>query len=432
MSYRNLSQSNSKKGSDKKPSPLNYERVLRKKYELSLRETEEKNKKLLDLLPDSVFIHKYGVITFMNSCGLSLLKATSFKQILGKNIKDFLTPDYHSLTDERIATMYSQKKSAPPIQRKIIALDKTLIDVEVTSNVLNLCHNSIITVVRDLSERKNSIQKYKLLEEKLHYDNLKTEFFTNISHEFKTPLNVILSAVQMQDLLLAQDKNINQNILKYSKMIKQNSYRLIRLVNNIIDTSKIDSGYLSLHKINCDIVKLIEDITLSVVDYVEQKNLNLVFDTNIEEKTISCDPDKIERVMLNLLSNAVKFTDANGSIFVTIMDSNDDLTISIKDTGIGISKELQNTIFKRFIQVDESLYRNTQGSGIGLSLVESLIHLHGGSVSLESKEGYGCNFFITFPQDSIKATENICEEKTEQNASNSKIETIHIEFSDIY
>jgi PAS domain S-box-containing protein len=431
MTYKNLSNIKSKEESYRKPN-FRYERDQRIKYEMALKESDEKYKKLLDLLPDSVFIHKAGIIAFMNTSGVKLLKGTNFKEIVGKNIKDFLTIEFHSSSYERIATMCSKKNTAPTIQTKAIALDGTFIDIELTSTLLDLSDNSIITVVRDLSEIKKSNQKYKLLKEQLHYDNLKTEFFANISHEFKTPLNVILSAVQMQNLLLSEAENINTNILRYSKMIKQNSYRLIRLVNNIIDTTKIDSGYFSLNKVNCDIIKVIEDITLSIVDYVEIKNLNLVFDTNVEEKIIACDPDKMERIMLNLLSNAVKFTNENGSIFVTLTDSEETLSISVKDTGIGISENLKDTIFKRFIQVDDSLYRNTQGSGIGLSLVESLVNLHGGSIDLQSKEGSGCEFLITFPQSSIVPLETIGAREIEKYDSNSKIETIHIEFSDIY
>ena len=168
-------------------------------------------------------------------------------------------------------------------------------------------------------------------------------------------------------------------------IIKQNCYRFTKLVNNIIDVSKIESGFLKLNLSNENIVNIIENIVQSVSDYIKVKGLNIVFDTNTEEKIIACDPDKVERIIINLISNAIKFTNASGSIFVNIIDKGDTVEISVKDTGIGMDKKHLNNIFKRFHQVDKSLSRNTEGSGIGLSLVRSIVKLHGGKISAESK-----------------------------------------------
>ena len=130
-----------------------------------------------------------------------------------------------------------------------------------------------------------------------------------------------------------------KNLIKYLDTIKQNSYRLLRLVNNLIDISRIDIGYYNLIPSNNNIISVIEDITLSVVDYVEDKNINLIFDTDIEEVVTSCDPDKIERVILNLLSNAIKYTSEHGTIEVNISHDVENVNVSVKDNGVGIPSD---------------------------------------------------------------------------------------------
>lgn len=259
---------------------------------------------------------------------------------------------------------------------------------------------------------------------------MQEEVFANISHEIKTPLNVIFSADQLLNLQLENVSNI-ENKEKLSKginAIKQNCYRLIRLVNNIIDISKVNTGYLELRLTNENIVNITENIVQSVSEYIKGKGLNIIFDTNTEEKIIACDTLKIERILLNLISNAIKFSNTNGEIFVSLIDKGDSVEIAVKDNGIGIDKNKLNEIFKRFKQVDKSLSRNAEGSGIGLSLVKSLVELHDGNISVESEIGKGSKFKIELPCKTIDESNHI--EKLFD--FNNKIEMINIEFSDIY
>jgi two-component system phosphate regulon sensor histidine kinase PhoR len=261
------------------------------------------------------------------------------------------------------------------------------------------------------------------------YEKLRTDFFSNISHELRTPINVIYSAEQIIGRKLKEQESDVPNINKYLKMIKQNSFRLIRLINNLIDISKIDATIFEIKPINCDIVRIVEDITMSVVDYVENRDISLIFDTYIEEKVIACDPDKIERVILNLLSNAIKFTRESGQIVVKIYINDDNVCISVKDTGIGISEEMKALIFERFIQVDKSISRNREGSGIGLSLVKSLVDLHSGSIAINSIVGQGSEFVVSLPD---IVTDSEYEESYFISLNDQRVERINIEFSDIY
>ena len=188
-----------------------------------------------------------------------------------------------------------------------------------------------------------------------------------------------------------------ENLKKYIKYIKQNSYRLLRLANNLIDISKMDIGSYNLQCSNQNIVSIIEDITLSVADYIKNNNIELIFDTDSEEVITYCDADKIERIMLNLLSNAIKYTKENGYIKVEINTTKSDVIVSVKDSGVGIPKDKLDIIFDRFGQVNASFNRKNEGSGIGLSIVKNLIEMHGGYIDVKSEIEKGSDFIFTIP-----------------------------------
>ena len=156
---------------------------------------------------------------------------------------------------------------------------------------------------------------------------------------------------------------------------------------------------------NCEIVSLIEDITLSIAQYEKINGRNIIFDTNCEVIEICCDADSIERVILNLLSNAVKFTKEDGNILVKIEKQTEYIIITVKDDGIGIPKEFRKSIFERFVQVDKSFRRNVEGSGIGLSLVKSIVDLHNGEIYLKDNNETGAEFVIKLPNILLKDEE---------------------------
>jgi signal transduction histidine kinase len=280
--------------------------------------------------------------------------------------------------------------------------------------------------------RKKIDENNRLLSETIEYDKLKTEFFSNISHEFRTPLNVVSGVLQLLDIQLKDSMPVNKEkkISNYLFIMKQNYYRLLRLVNNMIDITKIDSHYFDINLQNCNIVSVIEETTLSVAEYIEKKGISLEFDTDVEEKIMACDADKIERIMLNLLSNAVKFTKPGGSITVKTQDADDCIIISVKDTGIGIPSDKLNVIFERFRQVDRSLTRSHEGSGIGLSLVKSLVQMHEGNIFVKSEYGKGSEFVIILPVKVVPWQDKQLDRV--YNVGHGRVEKINIEFSDIY
>lgn len=291
----------------------------------------------------------------------------------------------------------------------------------------------LLATVKSMLRIQSTENKLRVaLNEAEKASHIKTQFLANISHELRTPINVILSALQVSniivdDLILLDEK---KKLLKYNGMMKQNSYRLIKLINNLIDITKIDSGFMNLNLLNLNIVKVVEDISLSVANFIESKGIEFIFDTDIEEKFIACDPNKIERIIFNLLSNAMKFTDLGGKITVNISDKGEYVLISVKDTGIGISVENQRTIFNRFLQVDDSLSRNTEGSGIGLSLVKSFVEMHDGEITVESCCNKGSTFIVKLPIKMLDTYDKANIESLDLDSGNTDV--MHIEFSDIY
>lgn len=280
----------------------------------------------------------------------------------------------------------------------------------------------------DITDIKEA-EDIKLLWGKKEYEEkIRNEFFANISHELRTPINVIYSAVQLEDKYI--DILDKDQILKYNKTIKQNCFRLIKITNNIIDITRLETGFFNpICKVE-NIVNLIEDITLSIISYAHMKNIKVTFDTEEEEVFVKCDSILIERIILNLLSNAVKYGKDSGSIEVGIRKEDEGMIrISIKDDGIGIPKNLQDKVFERFQRVDNGFSRSKEGSGIGLSIVKSLVELQGGTIELNSDINEGTEFIIKFK------TEDVTQIMYEGNALSDEsniIDKVDVEFSDIY
>ncbi|MGK0467577.1 sensor histidine kinase [Clostridium sp.] len=254
------------------------------------------------------------------------------------------------------------------------------------------------------------------------------EFLVNISHDLKAPLNVISATAQLFNMYCNSGSLDDKkgSIVKYIKSIKQNSYRISKLINNIVDLSKIQAGFFKLELSNNNIVEVVENIVTSVTDFTDSKGISIIFDTDIDEKNIACDPEKLERMVLNLISNAIKFTDEGGEIFIDVKDKNEFIEISVKDNGIGIEDKYLDIIFDRFKQVDKSISRNVEGTGIGLSLVKSIVDLHGGSIYVDSEIDKGSKFTVWIP-----SRNSLNVDITYNNEVKNISQNIHVELSDV-
>ena len=288
----------------------------------------------------------------------------------------------------------------PPIWRSNYAICIYLILIIIS--ILRYMHK-VNTLDRLVNERTNKLRKEmekneQLFKKVLSLEQNKNNYFVNLSHELRTPLNVLSSINQLIKEFTKKDNFITPEKLSYYMgIMDRNCSRLLSLINNLIDHTKIENNSYIINKKDEDIVYLVEETVLDMKDYIEEKGLELIFDTDVEEKVIRCDKIDIERCIINLVGNAVKFTSEGGLIEVLLQDLDDTVNIIVKDNGIGISEENQKVIFDRFNQVVDESSEQKGGSGLGLTITKQFITLHNGEIYVESEVGVGSEFIIILP-----------------------------------
>lgn len=240
-----------------------------------------------------------------------------------------------------------------------------------------------------LFDRVNTIRSEKQRFEEL--DQLKSRFFANISHEFRTPLTLILGPTK--DLQEQLKKPQQQELLN---VVYRNGERLLQLVNQLLDLSKLEAKKLEFEAQELDIIPYLEGILLSFRALAEQRNIELKFKHNTDSCLLYIDQEKIEKVFYNLLSNALKFMEDNGRITLVVKERSKNIEIRVLDTGIGISEEHIGQVFDRFYQGDASTTRDYEGTGIGLALVKELVELHQGTIKVASTPNEGTIFTMVF------------------------------------
>ncbi len=249
-----------------------------------------------------------------------------------------------------------------------------------------------------------SLRRYEISRQKLKFnlklgnleteklkevDQIKSRFFANISHEFRTPLTLIFGPAKD----IAEIAN-NVNIIKNAGIIQKNAAKLYGLVNQLLDISKLEAGKMSLETREQNIIPLLKGLVLSFTSLAERKKIVLKFDAQEENINIYIDKEKIEKIITNILSNAFKFTSEGGEIDFKVLKFETEIEISVKDTGIGVPEERIEKIFDRFYQVDGSQTREGEGTGIGLALTKELVELHKGNIRAERNEGEGTTFIL--------------------------------------
>jgi signal transduction histidine kinase/ligand-binding sensor domain-containing protein/DNA-binding response OmpR family regulator len=260
-------------------------------------------------------------------------------------------------------------------------------------------------VEKEKQEAKLLIEHERQEARRMHeLDMMKIKFFTNVSHEFRTPLSLIIAPV---DKILKHTEDTEQK--HQLQMVNRNAKRLLNMVNQLLDFRKMEVQELRLHARSGDIIGFIKEMAYSFSDIAEKKQIRFMFDSEVEKLVINFDHDKIERIIFNLLSNAFKFTPGGGyvSVLLTVLEKAPGkhlLEIKIIDTGIGIPLDKQEKIFERFFQNEVPDSMVNQGSGIGLSITREFVNLHNGEISVESEPGQGSYFTILLPVDLITET----------------------------
>ncbi len=262
------------------------------------------------------------------------------------------------------------------------------------------------------------------VEELNGYDRIQTKVLTNLSHEFRTPINIILSALQ----LIKWEKTIDTGCLSHLDKIEKNTYRLMRLVNNLLVMGQVDIGSIEMHLKDYDMVALLGELVACANDYTQTRGINLSFVSSMPQLTVGCDKELIEHILLNLLSNAVKATKPGGKIEVRLWHMEAVCMIVVSDTGHGIPVDKKEALFKRFGQTDPLWNRQYEGSGIGIPLVKALVELHGGEIAFESEADKGTVVMITLP---IYTVGEVPDRSSVENRQD-RMHKVAIAFSDIY
>ncbi|HWR61683.1 MAG TPA: PAS domain S-box protein [Clostridia bacterium] len=406
--------------------------------EEKLHVSEERYRILVELSPDGIFVIVRDKIMFANAAGLKILGAGKIEDIYQQNIFDFMDKD-RTIVKRHFDNIVSRDVKQCSCNNSIVQLSGKSIEVEAVCTAVHyMGENAVVCIMRDVSEnRKNEELKRKideniqLVNETLEYDKIRTEYFANISHEIKTPLNVIIGTLQLFELVI-NEQNSNESsdrLLRYTSIMKQNGFRLLRMFNNLIYITEIDSGFIEMNYHNYDLVPIVRDLLSASGRFIRMKGANLKTNITCPSIELACDAGKIKRILLNLLSNAIKFTEKGDDIIVSLYRDKEAAYISVKDTGIGIQDNMKELIFERFRQVDQSFTRKCEGSGIGLYLAKSLTEMHGGSIEVKSEFGKGSEFIVRLPLWLVETDEIAA---ASEETSSAYMDMASIEFSDIY
>lgn len=351
-----------------------------------------------------------GIIVFDKNkefifCNESSLKITGLNAEDFKNIRDILgsveVVDYDNY-GENLEKIFSY------FLNELTELDNLVVRIYDCENKekyitvnLNYVLNDdkqlvyIVISLKDITDIKlKEIMIKKQNNELEEITKTKDEFFNMISHELRTPLTVIYSSLQLANDVYGED--ITPNIEKVLVRVNQNCSRLLKLINNTLDISKAEAGFLNLNYTVFDVVYSTENIVTSINLYAKSKGVNLIFDTNVEECYVKLDKDKYEKIILNLISNAIKFTPSEKNIWIIFKSQKNTFSVAVRDEGIGIPEDKIHNIFDRFSQINNSLCRNVQGTGLGLALVKSFVDIMKGNIKVKSTEGKGTEFRVSF------------------------------------
>lgn len=318
------------------------------------------------------------------------------EELSGKPITEFAHPDDRDYV-QYVLDNIVREGTMGGLCHRFLNSDRRIIFLELKVRYMEESAE-IIAMARDVTNQREVEAKNMALEQSIAMERMKTEFFSNISHEFKTPINIILSSVDLLKLKLRRDDEemYDNQYKRFFTYTEQNSFKLLRLINNLLDCTKIDSGSLKLLARNCFIVPFVRQVVETTESYAHAHKITIQFQTDMEEGVLLyCDQDKIDRILLNLISNSIKHTKEGGKICVLLYNTPTHVQMSVADNGEGIPIKMLPHIFEKFRVYEEGFVKSCDGTGVGLSIVKGLTELHGGTVSVSSRRGEGTIFTVT-------------------------------------
>ncbi len=368
----------------------------RKTAEDSLRKSEMLYQQLMENVSDCVFICKQdGHFKYFNPT-ITRVAGYSQNDLIGKHFLTIVHPDYREQQKNFYLKQVRENIEITYYEFPIIMKNGGTIWAGQTVRMIRNYEGEIefYGITRDISALKKAEDARRDLED------AKTRFFANISHEIRTPLTLMLGPIES----VLQGNYDGELDSGYFENLHRNTLRLLTLVNNLLDFSKIDAGRMSMRVIEGDIVSFARSYITSMESVGKTRKIDMRFNSSAESIMLYFDPERLDKVLMNLLSNALKFTGTGGEITINVSEDNDNCRITVADTGEGIPEKSLSSIFERFNQADTASTRRHQGTGIGLALAKELTELHGGSIKVESRyienhpDNHGSIFIVEIPK----------------------------------
>jgi two-component system sensor histidine kinase/response regulator len=384
--------------------PAAIEKMLRQRHaieekqqaEEALRQSEKRFRKLFEQSNDAIFIHQAGRIIDVNHRACEMLGYDK-DQFLAMEITDLYPEEGYTESSKKINNAQGLNSIESILFETLFKkADGAVVPVEISSAIIDREHKIIQGIARNITERKRTEKELRKAKEEAETANrAKTEFLASMSHEIRTPMNAIIG---MADLLLETQLTPEQR--QYVQVFQSAGENLLNIINDIIDISKVEAGYVHLETIDFDLNEIVENVCEVMAVRAHEKGLELI-DSIMPDVPIALvgDPTRLRQVLVNLVGNAIKFTE-KGEVLIQIenqgmKDGNIELLFFVKDTGIGIAQEKIEQIFDAFAQADSSITRKYGGTGLGLAISKQLVELMNGHIMVESKPGQGSTFSFT-------------------------------------
>lgn len=379
-----------------------FDNTERKQAEAALRESEETYRALFENATDAIFLLDVPTGTYarLNPRCAALLGVPTAEELLGRHAHEFIRPSDMADANEHMQALLSGRPQ-PTYERTFVRVDGSFVETEIN---LSLIHDGqgnpryVQSVVRDISERKKVEQVLRRANLELERAmRMKDEFLASMSHELRTPLTGILGLSEALQMKTYGD--LNERQLRSLKNIETSGRHLLELINDILDLSKIEAGKFDMQFEPCSLGDICQASLQLTRGMAHKKQQRVSFAIEPASLVVRADPRRLKQMLVNLLSNAIKFTPEGGSLGLEVRADGKAgvVAITVWDKGMGIAEENLKRLFKPFVQLDSSLARQHSGTGLGLSLVQRMAELHGGSVRVESAPGEGSRFTILLP-----------------------------------
>ncbi len=387
--------------------------TLRRMVEERIKNSEEKFRAIAEQTSDLISLcDANGFITYASPSSRELFRCEP-EEMCGHNFVDFLDPEDVPRVVEVFHESLEQKKKMVNLELKLKRKDKSVFFGELNGSPFSVgMEIGSLVIIRDFTERKQAeIELLKSKDQAEESDRLKSAFLANMSHEIRTPMNGILGFAE----LLKDPGLTGEQQQQYISIIEKSGSRMLNIINNIVDISKIEAGLMTVDIHDSDINEQIEFIATFFKPEAEKKGIELSYRIGLPtgKATIKTDREKIFAILTNLVKNAIKYTNKGSIEFgyklvetlnasspqnsVLLQKRTQVLEFYVYDTGIGIPKNRQEAVFKRFIQADIDDKMAQQGAGLGLAISNAYVKMLGGSMRVESEEGKGSTFYFTIP-----------------------------------